>query len=101
MIPAPAQLFVGTSGFSYTSWRGSFYPRGVKPEEMLGHYAGRLATVEVNTTFYRTQPDDVVAGWAADGGDVAATRGDVWAGGAPSAVGVAGTTAIARASAAL
>lgn len=37
----------------------------MKTEDMLGHYAGRLATVEVNTTFYRTQPDDVVAGWAA------------------------------------
>jgi len=65
VIPAPAQLLVGTSGFSYTSWRGSFYPRGMKSEEMLGHYAGRLPTVEVNTTFYRTQPEDVVAGWAA------------------------------------
>ena len=65
MIPAPAQLLVGTSGFSYTSWRGGFYPRGMRTEDMLGHYAGRLATVEVNTTFYRTQPDDVVAGWAA------------------------------------
>jgi uncharacterized protein YecE (DUF72 family) len=65
VIPALAQLFVGTSGFSYTSWRGSFYPRGMKPADMLGHYAGRLATVEVNTTFYRTQPEDVVAGWAA------------------------------------
>jgi uncharacterized protein YecE (DUF72 family) len=65
VIPAPAQLLVGTSGFSYTSWRGSFYPRGMKSEDMLGHYASRLATVEVNTTFYRTQPDDVVAGWAA------------------------------------
>src|SRR5437867_13131410 len=32
---------------------------------MLGYYAGRLRTVEVNTTFYRTQPEDVVAGWVA------------------------------------
>jgi uncharacterized protein YecE (DUF72 family) len=32
---------------------------------MLGFYAQRLATVEVNTTFYRTQPEEVVAGWVA------------------------------------
>lgn len=56
---------VGTSGFSYSSWRGSFYPRKLKSEDMLGYYASRLQTVEVNTTFYRTQPEGVVAGWAA------------------------------------
>src|SRR5256886_4441426 len=56
---------VGTSGFSYSSWRGSFYPRRLKPEAMLDFYAQRLPTVEVNTTFYRTQPEEVVAGWAA------------------------------------
>src|SRR5206468_6856255 len=64
-MPASGQLFVGTSGFSYTGWRGSFYPKGLKATDMLGYYAGRLRTVEVNTTFYRTQPDDVVAGWVA------------------------------------
>ena len=64
-MPASAQLFVGTSGFSYSSWRGRFYPRALKSKDMLGYYAQRLATVEVNTTFYRTQPDDVIAGWAA------------------------------------
>jgi uncharacterized protein YecE (DUF72 family) len=64
-MPPSAQLFVGTSGFSYSSWRGPFYPRRIKTTEMLGYYAQRLATVEVNTTFYRTQPDDVVTGWAA------------------------------------
>src|SRR5437867_10638700 len=64
-MPAGAQLFVGTSGFSYSGWRGSFYPKGLKAKDMLGYYAGRLRTVEVNTTFYRTQPEDVVAGWVA------------------------------------
>jgi uncharacterized protein YecE (DUF72 family) len=54
---------VGTSGFSYASWRGSFYPRRLKSADMLSYYADRLDTVEVNTTFYRTQPEDVVAGW--------------------------------------
>jgi uncharacterized protein YecE (DUF72 family) len=64
-MPVTGQLMVGTSGFSYASWRGSFYPRRLKPEAMLDFYAQRLPTVEVNTTFYRTQPEEVVAGWAA------------------------------------
>jgi uncharacterized protein YecE (DUF72 family) len=64
-MPVSAQLMVGTSGFAYTSWRGGFYPRRLRPADMLSFYAERLATVEVNTTFYRTQPDEVVAGWVA------------------------------------
>jgi uncharacterized protein YecE (DUF72 family) len=64
-MPVSGQLMVGTSGFSYSSWRGSFYPRRLKPEAMLDFYAQRLPTVEVNTTFYRTQPEEVVAGWVA------------------------------------
>ena len=59
------QFFVGTSGFSYSGWRGRFYPRRIKTADMLTYYAQQLGTVEVNTTFYRTQPEDVVAGWAA------------------------------------
>jgi uncharacterized protein YecE (DUF72 family) len=62
-MPVSAQLMVGTSGFAYSSWRGTFYPRRIRPAEMLGFYAEQLATVEVNTTFYRTQPEEVVAGW--------------------------------------
>jgi uncharacterized protein YecE (DUF72 family) len=58
-----AQFFVGTSGFSYSGWRGRFYPRRIKSTDMLGYYAQQLGTVEVNTTFYRTQPEDVIAGW--------------------------------------
>lgn len=59
-----AQFFSGTSGFSYSGWRGHFYPRRIKSEDMLTYYAQQLATVEVNTTFYRTQPEGVIAGWA-------------------------------------
>src|SRR2546430_4629022 len=64
-MPASGQLFVGTSGFSHAGWRGSFDPKGLKATDMLRYYAGLLRTVEVNTTFYRTQPEDVVAGWVA------------------------------------
>jgi uncharacterized protein YecE (DUF72 family) len=58
-----AQFLVGTSGFSYSGWRGRFYPRRIKSTEMLTYYAQQLGTVEVNTTFYRTQPEDVITGW--------------------------------------
>jgi len=57
------QFFVGTSGFSYSGWRGTFYPRRIKSADMLAYYAQQLGTVEVNTTFYRTQPEDVITGW--------------------------------------
>ncbi|MDQ6712656.1 MAG: DUF72 domain-containing protein [Candidatus Dormibacteraeota bacterium] len=57
------QFFAGTSGFSYSGWRGRFYPRRIKSADMLTYYAQQLGTVEVNTTFYRTQPEDVITGW--------------------------------------
>src|ERR1700694_4343544 len=62
-MPVSAQLMVGTSGFAYSSWRGSFYPRRLKSAEMLGFYAQRLGTVEVNTPFKGTQRGEWVPGW--------------------------------------
>jgi uncharacterized protein YecE (DUF72 family) len=56
---------IGTSGWNYTQWRGSFYPRDMKPAGMLAYYAARFSTVEVNNTFYRMPTATVVEGWAA------------------------------------
>lgn len=56
---------IGTSGWNYPEWRGSFYPADMKPAGMLAYYAARFATVEVNNTFYRMPTPKVVAGWAA------------------------------------
>lgn len=56
---------VGTSGFAYPQWRGRFYPEDLADDDMLGHYAARLPTVEINTTFYRMPKPDVVARWRA------------------------------------
>jgi uncharacterized protein YecE (DUF72 family) len=56
---------VGTSGWSYPSWRPGFYPDGVKPEEFLGFYAERFTTVELNTTGYRLPAEDQFRRWAA------------------------------------
>jgi len=44
--------YVGTSGFSYPSWRGGFYPEKARPGEFLELYAELLPSVELNTTFY-------------------------------------------------
>jgi uncharacterized protein YecE (DUF72 family) len=56
---------VGTSGWSYPSWRPGFYPDGMKPEEFLGFYASRFDTVELNSTGYRLPSADQFRRWAA------------------------------------
>ena len=57
--------YVGTSGFSYPTWRGGFYPAGAKPAEFLRHYVERLPSVELNTSFYRLPSQDQLERWAA------------------------------------
>jgi uncharacterized protein YecE (DUF72 family) len=56
--------FAGTSGYAYKEWRGSFYPADLPDNAMLGHYTGRLPTVEINNTFYRMPKESVVLAWA-------------------------------------
>lgn len=60
-----ARLYAGSSGFSYPSWRGSFYPSDSRPEEFLRRYAERLPSVELNTTFYRLPAEEQFERWAA------------------------------------
>ena len=55
---------IGTSGWSYKEWKGSFYPAKFSPREMLPYYASRFSTVEVNNSFYRIPSDRVLAAWA-------------------------------------
>jgi uncharacterized protein YecE (DUF72 family) len=58
-------LWVGTSGFSYKEWKGSFYPTDLPDREMLHYYAERLNSVEINNTFYRMPTAKLLSGWAA------------------------------------
>jgi uncharacterized protein YecE (DUF72 family) len=58
-------IWVGTSGYNYPEWKGSFYPAGLAQAKMLPFYAARFPTVEINYTFYRMPTDKLVAGWAA------------------------------------
>ena len=55
---------IGTSGWSYQSWRPGFYPDGAKPEEFLRFYAERFDTVELNMTGYRLPSEDQFKRWA-------------------------------------
>jgi uncharacterized protein YecE (DUF72 family) len=57
--------YVGTSGWSYPSWKPGFYPPEAKPTEFLHHYAGRFRTVELNTTGYRLPAEQQFERWAA------------------------------------
>ena len=57
-------LRIGTSGYSYKEWKGSFYPVDLKAAEMLSFYAGRLKTVEINNTFYRLPTRKLLEGWS-------------------------------------
>lgn len=56
-------LHVGTSGYSYKEWKGSFYPEKLPAKEMLPFYATRLSAVELNNTFYRLPQPSMVEGW--------------------------------------
>ena len=46
-------IHVGTSGYNYPEWKGSFYPADLPAAKMLPYYAERFSTVEINYTFYR------------------------------------------------
>jgi uncharacterized protein YecE (DUF72 family) len=54
---------IGTSGWSYPSWRPGFYPAGLQPGEFLGYYASRFETVELNTTAYRLPAAEQFERW--------------------------------------
>jgi uncharacterized protein YecE (DUF72 family) len=59
-------LYAGTSGFSYSGWKGVFYPATLPGAKMLVYYAERLNGVELNGSFYRTPPETTLSKWAAD-----------------------------------
>jgi len=58
------RYLIGTSGYNYPEWRGSFYPEKFPTTKMLAYYAERFNTVEVNYTFYRIPTPALLEGWA-------------------------------------
>ena len=59
-------LYVGTSGYSYSEWKGSFYPEELPEKEMLRFYSGRFQAVEINATFHRMPKVPLLEGWASE-----------------------------------
>jgi uncharacterized protein YecE (DUF72 family) len=58
------QFLVGTSGYSYKEWKGSFYPEKLSGKRMLNYYSQRFSTVEINSTFRRFPSASTVESWA-------------------------------------
>jgi uncharacterized protein YecE (DUF72 family) len=56
-------LYVGTSGWTYSDWRGRFYPEDLPHRDWLSWYARHFIATEVNASFYRTPSLDAVAAW--------------------------------------
>jgi uncharacterized protein YecE (DUF72 family) len=63
-MPAVSRVFVGTSGWTYKSWRGPFFPEDVRAKDHLRFYATQFRSTELNGVFYRTPSLAAVRGWA-------------------------------------
>lgn len=57
------QLFVGTSGWAYPTWKPDFYPAKLSQKKFLSHYSGQLNTVEVNFTFRQLVKESTIQNW--------------------------------------
>jgi uncharacterized protein YecE (DUF72 family) len=56
-------IWIGTSGFQYSEWKGTFYPEDLSTAKMLPYYAERLSTTEINYTFHRIPAAKTIANW--------------------------------------
>jgi uncharacterized protein YecE (DUF72 family) len=65
-LKADMNLYVGTSGYSYKEWKGTFYPEDMPDKQMLRYYGERFRSVEINNTFYRMPKASVLENWAAE-----------------------------------
>lgn len=60
------ELYVGTSGYSYKEWKGTFYPEKLPEKAMLGFYAQHFTSCEINATFYRMPSVSTLLKWASE-----------------------------------
>jgi uncharacterized protein YecE (DUF72 family) len=61
--PAPPNIFAGTSGWAYATWKPDFYPAGLSAKRFLEYYAIQLNSVEVNFTFRKLPTESMLTGW--------------------------------------
>ena len=57
------KTWIGTSGFQYAEWKGTFYPEDLPASKMLPYFAERLATTEINYTFHRIPSEKTIENW--------------------------------------
>jgi uncharacterized protein YecE (DUF72 family) len=62
-VTTAGEIRLGAQGWNHSTWVGSFYPHGIRPQEMLPLYARAFPAVEVDSTFYAIPAEPVVAGW--------------------------------------
>src|ERR1700716_1464776 len=60
------RVLVGTSGYSYKEWKGTFYPEDLPAAKMLPYYAQHFQSVEINNTFYRMPAESMMTKWAGE-----------------------------------
>jgi len=60
------QLHVGTSGYSYKEWKGTFYPEKLPEKNMLRFYSEHFSTVEINYSFYQLPKESTLVKWASE-----------------------------------
>lgn len=58
-----SDLYIGTSGWIYKGWAGTFYPPRLSARKKFDFYASQFRTVEINNTFYRLPTENAVRGW--------------------------------------
>ena len=59
-------ILIGTSGFSYKEWKGTFYPKELPAKQYLSFYARHFKTTEINNSFYRIPTEQNIAAWYAE-----------------------------------
>ena len=62
-MPGKNPIHIGTSGWSYAHWKGTFYPEGAAADQFLTFYAQKFRTVEINNTFYQLPSEEAVKLW--------------------------------------
>lgn len=60
---APTRIYIGTSGWHYKHWLGTFYPAGINAKQQFDYYKQFFDTVEINNSFYKLPPREVFDGW--------------------------------------
>ena len=58
-----SNVYAGTSGWAYPSWKPEFYPAKLASAKFLGYYGSRLNSVELNYTFRRFPTQKLLSGW--------------------------------------